>query len=109
MTQRKTWEERIAAAEERGYFTRQDYEYAGCWNSCAVGEKLEIQSLNENAAGVIVELIDGELEAKGKEFYNEVAGATKSVADDWNTEFNFDYAEKSIIKAKKLYEEIQNL
>lgn len=38
----KFWRDRADAANERGYFDQADYNDAGQWETCAVGEKVKL-------------------------------------------------------------------
>lgn len=46
---RKTWAQRIAAAEKRGKFTKQDINLATGWNTCAVGEAVGYPATDKEA------------------------------------------------------------
>lgn len=37
------WKQRVELAEERGYFSEEDRELVGHWDSCYIGERLKIK------------------------------------------------------------------
>jgi hypothetical protein len=87
MARVKSWTERLAVAEKRGYFTKRERVFASQWNRCAVGEKHDYPRVEEGAWANSMTRAEMEL---GLSFLNAVEG-------------NF------IEDAKKLYLAIQAL
>lgn len=79
------WDQRIAKAEIRGWFTDNDKLISGSWKKCSLGEKFKIKSLSE--ARLIVD---------GKPF-------------EYGVEFCEHVCKDRVKQAKKLHEKIKGL
>ena len=93
-----SWEQRLQKAEQVGTFQWMDYELAGNWQVCAVGEQFHLQRFGATAnPRRLLSLEEGTtehqvalLKDKGMDFYSAV------LAND-------------VSKARELYEEIKGL
>lgn len=90
------WHRRLLAAEEVGYFTSEDRENVGSWNSCAIGERFyasEFQETRKDNGTVLT----GYVHHRSAEHYR------------LGMEFMKHVQHNHVAQARRVYEEIQRL
>lgn len=81
-----TWRQRLAAAQKRGKFTKNDKRLAMGFRQCAIGEKFHLQDMKEPPkAEVVLDRIGPHAYDLGVEFYmavgvNDIEHAMKTYA-----------------------------